>query len=217
MKPQNKVKIKWSPEFAYAIGLITTDGNLSSDGRHISLTSKDKEMIENLQKCLKTNLFIGRKNSGSVSLKKYYVVQIGDIKFYEFLITLGLMPNKTKTIGPLKIPKKYFVDFIRGHMDGDGSFYSYFDPRWKSSYLFYSTLVSASQPHIIWLRQEIKSLVKIDGHITKSKNDSVYQLKYAKAESLKLLPKVYYHTKVICLSRKRKKIEKALAMINITL
>ena len=35
-------------------------------------------------------------------------------------------------------------------------------------------------------------------------------LKYAKIESLKLLPKLYYDRSVVCLSRKRKKIEKAL-------
>lgn len=42
MKPLSKIKIKWSPKFAYCIGLITSDGNLSKDGRHISFTSKDK-------------------------------------------------------------------------------------------------------------------------------------------------------------------------------
>lgn len=46
MKPQNKVKIKWSPEFAYAIGLLVTDGNLSPDGRHLNFTSKDRELAE---------------------------------------------------------------------------------------------------------------------------------------------------------------------------
>ena len=217
MKPQNKVKIRWSSEFAYAIGLITTDGCLSSDGRHISFTSKDQELVENFQKCLGTNLRVGRKSSSSAGIKKYYVVQIGDVSFYRFLISLGLTPNKTKTVGSLKVSREYFLDFIRGHMDGDGSFYSYYDPRWRSSYMFYTSLVSASQSHILWLKNEIKAILKIKGHITKSKNDSVYQLKYAKAESLKLLPKLYYDTDVVCLSRKRRKIEKALTVINTTL
>lgn len=217
MKPQNKVKIKWSPEFAYAIGLIATDGSLSIDGRHISFTSKDKELVGNFQKCLGTNLHVGRKSSSSVGVKKYYVVQIGDVSFYRFLMGLGLTPNKTKTIGPINIPTEYFLDFIRGHMDGDGSFYSYYDPRWKSSYMFYASLVSASKQHILWLKSEIKSILGIKGYISKSKNDSIYQLKYAKAESLKLLPKLYYHMDVVCLSRKRQKIEKALKVINFKL
>ena len=52
MKPLGKVKLEWSPEFAYAIGLLVTDGSLSKDGRHIILVSKDIEMIDNFRKCL---------------------------------------------------------------------------------------------------------------------------------------------------------------------
>ncbi len=44
-----------------------------------------------------------------------------------------------------------------------------------------------------------------------------YSLKYAKANSLKLLPKLYYDKRVICLSRKRREIEKALQVEGVTL
>ena len=37
--------IGWDPEVAYAVGLIATDGNLSRDGRHMSVTSKDRDLI----------------------------------------------------------------------------------------------------------------------------------------------------------------------------
>jgi intein-encoded DNA endonuclease-like protein len=210
MKPLQKVKTKWSPEFAYAIGLLVTDGNLSPDKRHITFTSKDLELINNFQKSLKINLHIGKKSSGSNTDKKYYVVQIGDILFYKFLMDIGLTPRKTKTIGAIKVPTKYFYDFLRGHFDGDGSFYSYWDPRWKSSFMFYTIFVSASKNHLNWLREAIFNLVKIRGHITKSVNESTYQLKYAKTESLKLLPKLYYDGRVVCLTRKRLKIERAI-------
>jgi hypothetical protein len=49
-KPKGKVKIVWSSNMSYAIGLLTTDGCLSSDGRHILLTSKDKEQLNNFSK-----------------------------------------------------------------------------------------------------------------------------------------------------------------------
>lgn len=212
MKPLNKVKIKWSPEFAYAIGLIVTDGNLSPDGRHIIFTSKDLELAVHFKKCLNLQNIIGKKSNGSQKEKKYFVVQFGDVNFYKFLVIIGLMPNKTKIIGSIKIPKKYFFDFLRGNLDGDGSFYSYWDPRWKSSFMFYTTFVSASKNYIDWLRESIKRFLKIKGHITLDGRGSTYQLKYAKSESLKLLPKIYYDNIVICLSRKRLKIEKALKM-----
>ncbi len=38
--------MKWTANLAYAVGLITTDGCLSKDGRHIDLTSKDLEQCE---------------------------------------------------------------------------------------------------------------------------------------------------------------------------
>ncbi len=214
MKPLGKVKIKWSPNFAYAIGLLVTDGNLSIDGRHINFTSKDLELIRKFQKSLKINLHIGRKSSNSQGYKKYYVVQIGDILFYRFLLGIGLMPRKTKIIGAIKIPVEYLFDFLRGHLDGDGTFYSYWDSRWRSSYMFYTVFISASKDHINWLRETIFDIVNIKGHITKSINDSIYQLKYAKAESLKLLPKLYYDKDVICLTRKRLKTEIAIKTNN---
>lgn len=211
-KPKGKVKIEWSPEFAYAIGLLTTDGNLSPDGRHINFTSKDRELAETFKRILKINNVIGRKARGHELEKKYFVVQFGDVLFYRFLLAIGLMPNKSKILESLDIPNEYLLDFLRGHFDGDGTFYSYWDPRWRSSFMFYLEFISASEKHIFWLREIIRGIAGISGHITRDGRHIVYQLKYAKAESLKLLPKLYYDTRVVCLSRKRKKIERALAV-----
>src|SRR3989344_2322990 len=121
MRRLSKVKIGWSPDFAYAIGLITTDGNLSKDGRHLNMTSKDKDMILTFKKCLGLKNKIGRKTREKSKIKKYFQVQFGDKNFYEFLLSLGLMPAKSKTIGALNIPNEYFSDFLRGCIDGDGN------------------------------------------------------------------------------------------------
>ena len=213
MKPLGKVKIQWSPEFAYAIGLLVTDGCLYGDGRHINLTSKDKEQIKNFLWCLKLNNKIGMKHNGARSARSF-TVQFGDIVFYRFLNSIGVNPRKSKIIADIKIPNEYFFDFLRGHFDGDGTFYSYFDPRWKSSYLFYTVFASASGTHINWLRDKIFRALKLKGHISKSVSDPTYKLKYAKTESLKLLPRLYYNAKVVCLSRKRRIVKTALAVIN---
>ncbi len=209
-KPQGKVKIKWSPEFTYALGLLATDGNLSPDGRHITFTSKDLELVRLFNKCLGIKTHIGRKSSGSEGDKKYFVIQFGDVLFYNFLISIGITPRKSLTLGSVNVPQKYFRDFVRGCLDGDGSFYSYWDPRWRSSFMFYTEFISASKTHILWLQRRIKQLLDISGHITTSrKKNSWYQLKYAKKESLKLFQVLYYNKDVVCLSRKRIKIEKA--------
>lgn len=210
MKAKGKVKIKWSSNFAYAIGLLVTDGNLSPDGRHINFTTKDQELAEIFKRMLLLDNAIGKKARGHSQNKKYFVVQFGDVIFYDFLLKIGLMPNKSKKLKEIEIPNKYFFDFLRGHSDGDGTFYSYWDPRWRSSFMFYTVFISASHDHLIWLQDAIREAIGINGHMTKSESSSVWQLKYAKSESLKLLPKMYYNAGVFCLKRKRIKIEKAL-------
>ncbi|MCX6702984.1 MAG: hypothetical protein NTW60_03920 [Candidatus Wolfebacteria bacterium] len=209
MKPLNKVKIKWSPEFAYALGLLATDGNLSPDGRHFDFTSQDKEQLLNFMKCFGIKVKIGYKTSGYTGEKSSHI-QFGDVVLYKFLLKIGFTPAKTKTISSLKIPGRYFFDFLRGHLDGDGCFYSYWDKRWRSSFMFYTVFLSASKNHINWIRRELLSRLGIKGHINANISKSVIELKYAKAESLKLLPKIYYDSGVVCLSRKREKIRKAL-------
>lgn len=213
-KPKEKVNIRWTPNFAYAVGLIATDGNLSPDGRHVLFTSKDKEMIDNFQSALGISLKYYMKANGTNSDKKYYVVQIGDVLFYEYLCSIGLTPNKSKTIAELNVPQKYYRDFIRGCFDGDGSSYSYWDKRWRSSFMLYLQFASASSKHIFWLRDIIFKSLKIKGHISKSKSNPCFQLKYAKTESIKLFNYMYKNQKKdLYLSRKYLKIRQSLAIV----
>ena len=211
--PQPKRKeVLWSPELAYAVGLIATDGNLSTSGRHVSLTSKDVPQLKTFLRCIdRSDVPIAvKKGSYRPSITH---VQIGDVVLYDFLLSIGLMPNKTKKLGELAIPDKYIFDFLRGHHDGDGSFYSYFDPRWRSSFMFYLSFISASPSHIYWIREILERLLGVQGHITTSKNSCVVQLKYAKREALIVLKKLYPRPDVVCLARKRLKIEHALRIV----
>jgi hypothetical protein len=212
--PKPKLAPVWSAELAYAIGLIVTDGSLSKDGRHIVFVSKDKQQLENFKKALGLKkISIGYTRSGH-SGKQYARVQFGDVTFYNFLLEIGLMPNKTKIIGAVKVPSRYFFDFLRGHLDGDGCTYSYWDPRWRSSFMFYTVLVSASKNHVIWLRDEIYARTGLKGHMTgNGKVRTVYQIKYAKKESIFLLRKIYYDKDAMHLKRKRLKIEKMLSIV----
>lgn len=210
MRPLHKIKIKWSPSFAYAIGVITTDGNLSPDGRHMNITSKDKEMVKTIAVCLGAKNRIGRKGRVGSLKKEYFVLQFGDVIFYAFLMDIGIMPKKSKTIGVLKIPSRFFFDFLRGHFDGDGTFFSYWDPRWRSSFMFYTEFLSASEIHVKWLQKEVEKRLHIHGHMTTNRKHHIFHLKYAKKESLILFKEMYYDSHVACLERKRKKVEQAL-------
>jgi intein-encoded DNA endonuclease-like protein len=214
-KPGPKPKrdnVEWSPRVAYGVGLFTTDGCLSIDGRHLDFTSKDIEQLENFKKCFDLDTKISYKTSGFTD-KKYPRLQFSDVGLYRFFESIGLEPAKTKTIGVIDIPKKYYFHFLRGHLDGDGCFYSYWDKRWKSSYMFYLTFSAYSEPHIVWIRKALKDRLGVSGHLSKPSKKRIFELKYAKKESMKILEKMYHDKDVICLSRKRLKIEKALGIM----
>ena len=206
-KAGGKVTLVWSHNFAYAIGLLASDGCLQNDGRHIDLTSNDREQLLNFRKAIRVPYRITHKNGHD---GKNFRIQFSEVRFYRFLVSLGFMPAKSKIIAALAIPPQYFFDFLRGVLDGDGCFYSYYDPRWRSSFMFYLVVASASPAFVAWLRAQIKQRLDIEGHVTKDTKGSTLQLKYAKSDSLKIIKKVYYNPTVLCLSRKRRKILKAL-------
>ncbi len=204
--------MKWNSDFAYCVGLITTDGNLSKDGRHIELTSKDIEQIQSFAKALHLTNKIGIKSSSYNPKAKYYRIQFGNAKLYRYLMRIGLTPNKTKTLGSLSIPDKFFADFLRGHLDGDGFTFSYWDKRWKKSFMLYTGFTSASIDHLNWIKENINRLYNIDGKINFT-GKSLFHLMYAKKASILLLGKMYHRQNILCLSRKKFKIDRALDII----
>lgn len=213
-KPKQLVSETWRPELAYAIGLLASDGCLAKKVTLVDLTSKDREQLLNFCKCIGVNLFIGKKSSGFGLKKNNLRIQFKNVFFYNFLLSIGLTPAKSKTMGPLKIPKKYFFDFLRGAFDGDGCTYSYWDKRWRSSFMYYVCFASASPLFLGWLQSSIENSLNIRGHITRTKGRSCEQLKYAKQDGLKLLKKMYADKKKWThLSRKYLKIQRMLSIV----
>lgn len=210
-KPLGKVKIKWGPEFAYAIGLLVSDGCLSKDGRHISLTSKDKVQLSAFNKCLGIDMKTSKKYSGAGNIA--YYIQLGDVMFYQFLLKIGLTPAKSKTIGDLNVQRRYFFDYLRGYFDGDGCSYSYYDRVYNNSYRFYISFASGSEKHFDWLRSKLNAYIGIKGSISRKFGSTNVQLKYAKREAVILAKKMYHHKDLVCLKRKRLKVYRSLKII----
>lgn len=209
-KPKRKTNPKWSAELAYGVGLFATDGCLYNDERHLSFVSQDLELLKLFKKCLKIDTRITYK-APSKTGKRCPHLQWGDVMLYNFFQSIGIHPRKSLTIGRVLVPDAYFFDFLRGLIDGDGSFYSYYDPRWRSSFMYYLVLASGSESFLKWVRAELALRLGVRGHMTRSKKKkTTMQLKYAKTESFKIIQKMYYSARVPSLTRKRIKIFKAL-------
>jgi signal peptidase I len=208
-----QISREWSPDLAYVIGLIAADGNLSPDERHITFISKDRQLHEIYKQCL------GISNKTSWSHRSFRTT-FGSVVFYQWLLTIGLMPDKTFKMRKIKVPHKYFADFVRGYLDGDGNINVYQDDynarkHQNEKYIYwrlYVRLYSANHPFLKWLQEKIERLVGVKGRIV-NHGDSAYTIQYAKKDSLMFLSWLYYHPDLPCLERKRAQYHDYLAKI----
>jgi len=199
----------WTSDFAYAIGLLATDGNVSTDRRHIHFTSKDKVQVETLRTILCKDNPIARKARGGEIEKKYFILQFGDVQFCRFLISIGIHPNKSKTISIVKIPKKYFFDFLRGCVDGDGNIHTFMHPE-SSQPQLRVRITSASRSFLDWINAQTQKH-GIKGFIVRQR--SCFVLHYAKRSSIDLLNHLYYPGFRYCLERKYQKAKPFMALV----
>jgi hypothetical protein len=218
----DKDGISWTPAVAYAIGVIATDGNLSTDGRHLSVTSKDIDLLQTIRACLGLTNAVTRSISGAG--QPYHRLQWGNRGFIAGLHRIGLKPAKSLTLGALAIPDDCFPDFLRGCIDGDGSIAVYTDryqagvnPRYVYERLAVS-LVSASPAFLEWIRLTGQRLLGVTGalmhHKERAGRAPLWQLKYGKRESLIVLRAMYYSAQVPSLARKRDKAAPFIARAN---
>jgi hypothetical protein len=146
------VDATWTPILAYAVGLIATDGGLVR-GRSISFPSADRELVEILLQCLRKSnrISVERSEEGNI----YYRTQIGDVALHRWLVSIGIEPKKSLTIGAIDVPDEHLFSLARGLLDGDGSIMNKVaraDTKRRSDYRWeylQTKFVSASLAHIM--------------------------------------------------------------------
>ncbi|MDO8512855.1 MAG: hypothetical protein Q7S57_06315 [bacterium] len=185
---------------------MATDGCLISDGRHLNLTSKDTEQLLLFKKILKLKVKISYKSRGGEPRKMYGQLQFGDVELYRWFISIGITPRKSKTIGAINVPDRFFFDHLRGEFDGDGSSCAYWDTRWRSSVSLYMNFCSASRPHLEWIQKKVLFLLEIVGCIKKAR--SIYVLQYSKTKARPLFNALYDNQTDLFLKRKKDKMDR---------
>jgi hypothetical protein len=192
----------WTADLAYVAGLFASDGCMINDGRHLTLVSNDLEILENTKRILGSAANVGRQigGFGTESLQ----LQLGDVALYDFFLRAGIHPAKSLTIQSVDVPDKYYPDFFRGHFDGDGSVIGYKDERWANSYMYYTSIVSASKPFLGWMQNANARLAGVTSG-GMAFGTRVWTLRYAKHDSRRLFDFMYYGPGLPKLTRKYRK------------
>jgi hypothetical protein len=179
----------------YIVGFIATDGNLGRDGRHINITSKDRDHLFLIRDILRLQSKIGLKNSSTQKQKIYSILQFSDVSFYEYLESIGLFPRKSLTLEDIAVPNNYFHDFFRGIIDGDGCICTWIHK--GNGYRQWSlTITSAAPLFISWLKQETEKCFDVRGRLHtykfKGKKNEINILRFGKLAAKVIINKAYY-------------------------
>lgn len=130
-------------EKAYILGFICADGHIEKDRLNITVSIKDRDILEKIRKAMHSNhpiKEIQRLNPYNKTDRKLLTLvelMIGSVELVKPLFKMGLTTNKTYTLsGDIVkyIPKFLIRDFLRGYFDGDGNVF--FGKRYSSGYKY---------------------------------------------------------------------------------
>jgi len=164
--------VHWSKELAYLIGLIASDGYLSKETQRVSLASKDNELIQFAAKMMPLPGIYINKGTGILSVYSTWP------NLYLFLLSIGITPQKSLSIGRLAIPDEFFIDFLRGEIDGDG-YTGYHKGRYPEIKIF-----SGSHVFVEWLSETLWRLEGIRSTI--NTRQSVHTMNIYGKEAIRL-------------------------------
>jgi len=190
----------WSADLAYVVGLIVTYGNLDKDRVQVEFVSTDMELIELYCDVLNlNNLHIGVTKR--LFHKPCYRVRLSDSRFRKFLESVGLTAKKSRTLSSLAIPDKYFTHFLRGVLDGNGSWYILNSGAGRYQYLRLE-LCSASKHFIQWIAQETDAHLGTRGLLYYKQSKRAYVLQYTHPGAIALGKWIYQEASMPGLARK---------------
>lgn len=197
---------KQNHNMGYILGFLAADGSIAKKENKISLLLKteDEEILEKIRQEVQSTRQI-KRYEGKYGTVSSFIVYSSSWK--KDLSCYSIVPEKTfKLLAPEHLSKEYWLDYIRGFFDGDGSIS-------EANGTIQFKIGSASKPILDWIRNFLANEYGIcNKGLNYQKLDSekdfwnllyygenvrkLYQLLYKNPESLKMDRKYNKFTKL---------------------
>lgn len=135
-KTTNKYKAEYrifsnidSAEKAYWLGFLAADGCVYVREKNasiiINIHEKDCEILEKFQKFMNSDVQIQHyiQTQGYSNNTPMVKLTFNSVDMAQDLIKVGITPRKSLTLKPPQIEEQFYLPFILGYFDGDGSIY----------------------------------------------------------------------------------------------
>lgn len=206
--PQNQRKYfvndlyfsKQSNNMAYLLGFYAADGCVYKDTNKIKLTlaSVDKPFLETIRKELSSNYPIRDYETKEGYFCSEFIFSSFQIK--KDFANYNIIPLKTYNFKfPDKLKKEYYIDFIRGYFDGDGTVGMTGKAlRWQ---------ICSHEKNVLEKIINYFSELEIPKvSIQKELNRNLYVIQYSTSSTKKIFDILYYEN-CLCLPRKFEKYQ----------
>lgn len=199
-----------SPNMAYILGLLASDGNVAKNENKISiaLEERDTEILEKIGKEMQISRPVETyvRLDGSVNSK----LQVHSSAMKRDLAHYSIVPAKTFILQPPELLKpEYYIDYIRGYFDGDGSIYI------NSDWSYGANISGASKAVISWIQKILAEkynivCTKLESIPRLSENRNYYRITYYGPKVLALYKSFYHNNDVLYMKRKKDVFEEIL-------
>lgn len=202
---------------AWLLGFLASDGNISKNGNRIriELSVVDKEILKRIKEIVKIENPIKIREN-----KRGFVLASLDWSCAEHkkdLEKYNIIPQKTYTLlPPTKLNEKFYIDYIRGYFDGDGTINLNLTRGGKSKGLRWG-ICGASKPVLEWIigvLEERYSIPSVNIHKDSSHEEDFYSFVYSTNATRKIYD-ILYTNNTLFLKRKKEKYEKLLLEVPI--
>ena len=216
--PQNQRKYIVNDDFfsiessnlAYLLGFLASDGTVSKERNEIALglSSIDREILEKFHDVIGGRPIDDYITSDGFQVSKWsFTSQEAKQRLEKY----SIVPNKTKILKPpYQLDKKYWIDYIRGYFDGDGSV-NYLASnkalRWQ--------ICSATKEVLEWIVDFLYNeyhIPKVNIYSQPRKNISLYYFQYS-TNATRMIYNILYTPNTWYLKRKKDKFEEILEKI----
>ncbi|WP_425203616.1 LAGLIDADG family homing endonuclease [Priestia megaterium] len=225
---KNYFEIIDTPDKAYWLGFMYTDGYVTSNNRWgIQLSSIDREHLEKFLKCFDCNVKIKTRktpepfgyNNGKMYESSGFL--INNSKMYNDLLDKGVVRNKTSLLKfPSEeiIPDELMKDFIRGLFDGDGSYvFKHYERkredrrnRVQTATMKEINFVCKSSDFINDLCSYLNNKLRVDLKVYKNSGNDLNVIRMINKENIRIFIEYVYSNPNMYLERKFKKAHELL-------
>lgn len=197
---------------AYILGLLAADGNVSKKENQVSLSliNEDKELLEQINKELNNSRPIKEYTVSTEPQRKPMAkLQFWSKTIKDDLAIYSIVPQKTNKLKPpYFLKEEYWIDYIRGYFDGDGSVYTV----GETSIGF--SIVGVSKEMIEWIRKVLANKYNITNngiYTEQNKNKQIIYKTVYYGTKLRQIYDIFYESNSLHMKRKK---DKFLVLLN---